>query len=253
MLPRSNKAGTDFGRELERLTDIIERPVEPVQRTICRGAVDQRVDAGRIGVEHAIEIRGGLIVPSSRPSRLGALDQQVRFVRPQFQCQTGGRIGARGVTGQRPGLPGLVENPGAQALRRPHHGPAERFETLGRLFVPLQPYQRDGEAMVCGMPPAAFLPLLRPLAAGFRIVARQLHAALVGSRIGCGRTWQPRRRNGWRRGKQRRRLDPTIRPQGRRGSNKQLRKNQCDRCHAAPVYFSHSGNGQSMLRWRHPG
>ena len=105
ILPRSSRAGTEFGRELQRLGDVVKRRVEPVQRAVGGGAVDQRLDTGRIGFQHTVEIGNRLVVPPGRPRRLGPVEQQLRIVGPQLQRQTGGFIGARRIAGQHPGLP----------------------------------------------------------------------------------------------------------------------------------------------------
>src|SRR5581483_6723232 len=173
-----------IGRQRHRPVDVGGGGVEPAQRAIGGGAVDQRVGALRIGLQHPVEIGDRLIVPAGAARRLGPVDEQVGVVRRQFQRRAGGGVGAAGVAGKQPGLPRLVEHLGAQRRRCMDHRLGQGFQPFGRRLVLLQADQRDGEAMVGGVRPAAVVPGLGHVARRRRVGLGEAQAALVHLGIG---------------------------------------------------------------------
>ncbi len=100
------------------LLDIGEGGVEPIEGAVCRGAVNQCVDARRVSLQDVVEIGYRFVVIPRRCGRLRPIDHHVEVVRLQGNRRSGCRIGSNRVAGQAPGLPSLVEDFGAQSSRR---------------------------------------------------------------------------------------------------------------------------------------
>ena len=105
----------------QRLVDVGAGRVEPVERAIGRGAIDQRVDPVRVALQHPVEIGDGAVEIAGGGGRLGAVDQQFRVAGREGDRRIRCGVGPHRVAGEQPGLPFLVENVGAQARRRLGH------------------------------------------------------------------------------------------------------------------------------------